>query len=224
MSIAGILAVMLLVELWSLPDSEEIMALRDARPQQTAFMKLRAEEAAKKGMKFRLRQQWVPLSRISRELVHAVVVAEDGTFFEHDGIDWYEVKESFKRNWQSLSFARGASTITQQLAKNLYLSSSKNPLRKIKEAIIAQRMESVLSKNRILEIYLNVIETGNGLFGVEEASRHYFGKPSAELSRDEAAVMAAVIPFPRKHTPVDQTKTVRRRANRILRQMSARGW
>ncbi|MEW6061962.1 MAG: transglycosylase domain-containing protein, partial [Bacteroidota bacterium] len=120
--------------------------------------------------------------------------------------------------------ARGGSTISQQLAKNLYLSTSKDPIRKFKEVVITLRMERILSKRRILEIYLNVIEWGNGIFGAEAAARRYFGKSASELTREEAARMAAVIPSPRKHTPNDMSRYVQRRSSIILTRMAARGY
>jgi len=184
----------------------------------------RIEEAASSEKKFAIDQRWVPLSKISRYLINAVIVAEDGTFFEHEGIDWYELEESLKKNLEKGKAARGGSTISQQLAKNLYLSTSKDPIRKFKEVVITLRMERILSKRRILEIYLNVIEWGNGIFGAEAAARRYFGKSAAELTREEAARMAAVIPSPRRHTPNDMSRYVQRRSSIILARMAARGY
>lgn len=210
----------LLIEYFSIP-SYSIQLLKNKNPDKTALMRQRIKES---DGKIKINQRWVSLSRISPHLIHAIIVAEDGTFFEHGGIDWYEVQESIEKNIEEGRAARGASTITQQLAKNLYLSTSKDPLRKIKELIITLRMERYLKKNRILEIYLNVIEFGEGIFGVESAARKYFGKSSAELDRYESARLAAIIPSPLKHSPVENSRWLNYRTNIILNRMEARGW
>ncbi len=145
-----------------------------------------------------VKQVWVPLSRISGTLRKAVVAAEDGTFYAHEGIDFYELRESFKKNLRKGRLARGFSTITMQLARNLYLSPQKTITRKLLEILIALKMEKELSKDRILEIYLNVIEWGKGVYGAEAAARHYFKKSAASLSAEEAVFLAAIIPNPRK--------------------------
>ncbi len=207
-------------EYFSIP-SYSIQLLKKKNPEKTALMLQRIKE---RGGNLKIIQQWVPLSRISPHLIHAIIVAEDGTFYEHGGIDWYEVQESIEKNIEELRAARGASTITQQLAKNLYLYTSKNPLRKIKELIITLRMERYLTKNRILEIYLNVIEFGNGIFGVESAARRYFGKSSNELDRYESARLAAIIPSPLRHSPLENSRWLKYRTNIILNRMEARGW
>ncbi|MFN3135744.1 MAG: monofunctional biosynthetic peptidoglycan transglycosylase, partial [Candidatus Kryptonium sp.] len=168
----------------------EIENLKYKNPKLTAVMKQRMNEA--KERPYRISQIWVPLSKISPYLVEAVIVSEDASFFEHQGIDWYEVKESVKKNFQRGRIARGASTITMQVAKNLFLSTSRNPLRKLAEVVIALRMEQKLSKKRILEIYLNIIELGDGVFGVEAASRKYFGKSASELTMEEAAQLVSI--------------------------------
>ena len=139
-------------------------------------MELRAREAAQEGKNLRHVQIWVPYARISQHLTRAVLVAEDDAFWEHEGIDLDELQKSLELDWARGRFVRGGSTITQQLAKNLYLSPSKNPVRKLRELVIARRLEAELKKSRILELYLNVIEWGDGLYGVESASRTYFGK------------------------------------------------
>lgn len=219
-----LLCVFVLAEYLSLPSKDEIRKIRKVNPRMTALMKQRQEEAAEKKKKFYLCQKWVSLSSINENLKRAVIVAEDGTFYQHEGVDWYEVKESIRKDFQKGKFVRGASTITQQLAKNLFLSTSKDPVRKIKEVIIAMMLEDELSKSRILEIYLNIIEWGEGLFGVEAASQKYFGKHASELTREDAARLAAVLPAPLRHTPTNETRFVRRRTNIILARMSARGW
>ena len=148
-----------------------------------------------------------------------MIVTEDAAFFDHDGIDLAEVKASMERNWEEGRFTRGASTITQQLAKNLYLSPSRNPLRKLREVFITRRLEASLSKRRILEIYLNVIEWGDGIFGVDAAARIYFGKTAATLSREEAALLAGAIINPRVHNPGKPTRRLLRRQQIVLRRM-----
>lgn len=201
-----------------------LQALRKNNPVRTALMYQRAEEAQSSGKKFQLDQRWVPLSRMSQHLINAVIVSEDGMFYAHEGVDWYEVEESIKKNIEKGKAARGGSTITQQLAKNLYLSTSKDPVRKFRELIVTLRMERVLSKRRILEIYLNVIEWGNGIYGAEAAARKYFGKSAADVTREEAAQMAAVIPSPRRHAPNEASRYVERRSMIIMNRMAARGF
>ena len=165
----------------------------------------------------------MPLKSIPQDAIDAVILAEDGTFWWNEGFDWFEFKESIEKNIEEGRAARGASTITQQLVKNLFLSSSKNPLRKLKEWILTWYMDSVLSKGRIIEIYLNVIEWGNGVYGIEAASNTYFGKSASELSRDECARLAAIIPSPRKHRADNDSQYVLRRSKIILERMAARG-
>ena len=167
-------------------------------------------------------QQWIPLCRLPQHVIDAMVVAEDGTFFEHGGIDWFEVQESIEKNLEEGRAARGASTITQQLAKNLYLSTSKDPMRKLKEVIITLLLERTLNKQRILEIYLNIIEWGRGIFGIEAAARTYFGKSRPRLTLEEATRLAAVIPSPLRHRPDADTRYVLRRKAIVLSRMAAR--
>jgi monofunctional glycosyltransferase len=180
-------------------------------------MEQRAEENHTKARPIRA---WLPYNSISPHLRNAVVIAEDSSFFQHSGYDIDEIRESVKRNWREKRFARGASTITQQLAKNLYLSTSRNPLRKIREFFIAQELERSLSKRRIFEIYLNVIEWGDGVYGIEPASRKYFGKSSSELLPEEAAILAAMIPNPRRYTPARNLKYLERRKKEILERLA----
>ena len=144
-------------------------------------MELRAAEAARDGKSTRRVQRWVPYSRISQNLKRAVLVAEDAAFWDHEGIDLEQIRKSIEINWEQGRAVRGASTITQQLAKNLYLSPSRDPLRKLRELIIARRLEAALPKARIFEIYLNVIEWGDGIWGAEAAARTYFGIPASAV-------------------------------------------
>jgi monofunctional glycosyltransferase len=222
---AAVYGVCLIValEYFSIPNNS-LRELQRKNPRITAMMEQREREADGAGVRFAVQQTWVPISRISPHFVHAVIVAEDGTFFEHSGVDWYEVEESIEKNLEKGKAARGGSTISQQLAKNLFLSTSKDPMRKLKELIITLRMEKMLSKIRILEIYLNVIEWGNGVFGAEAAARKYFGTSAANITRDQAARLAAVIPSPLRHQPNQTSQYVERRSSIILERMTARGY
>ena len=200
----------------TLPD---VRPLVSQNPTTTAFMQLRLDEARAEGRKLSIRHQWVPYSRISPMLKRAVIVTEDAAFFDHDGIDLQEIKASLEKNWEEGQFLRGASTITQQLAKNLYLSPSRNPMRKVTELLITRRLEAALTKRRIFEIYLNMIEWGDGIFGCEAAARAYFGKACANLDIQEAALMAGAIINPREHSPARPSKRLLRRQQIILRRM-----
>ena len=164
----------------TLPD---VRTLRKETPARTSFMLLRAREAADDGKQPRFSHRWVNYSRISPTLVRAVLVTEDAAFYQHDGLDFDEISASMEINWAKGQFVRGASTITQQLAKNLYFSPSRNPYRKLSEIYIARRLEVELTKARILELYLNLIEWGDGIWGAEAASRAYFGVPASAALR-----------------------------------------
>ena len=186
-------------------------------------MREQAAAAKKANRPFRIVQHWIPLRSISQDAIDAVIVSEDGTFWSHHGFDWFEFRESIERNFEEGRAARGASTITQQLVKNLYLSSSKNPLRKMKEWILTWWMEQQLGKSRILELYLNVIEWGDGVYGIDAAAHYYFDKSASGLTREECARLAAIIPSPRKHRADVDSKYVLRRSKLILERMEARG-
>ncbi len=164
-------------------------------------------------------QRWVRYEAISPSLRKAVLVAEDDAFWTHDGVDVEQLKESIEKNLETGKAIRGGSTITQQLAKNLYLSPSRSPIRKLRELLIARRLEAALTKRRILEIYLNVIEWGDGIYGAEAASRTYFGKPASALTPEEGALLAGAIINPRIHSPAHPTARLRRRQQIILRRM-----
>jgi monofunctional biosynthetic peptidoglycan transglycosylase len=200
----------------SLPD---VRPLRKENPRTTAFMELREREADKAGKKPRKLQQWVAYERISPSLKRAVIVSEDAAFFSHEGVDYDELEKSFEDSWKSGKRMRGGSTITQQLAKNLYLSPSRNPVRKIEELLIARRLEVELSKRRILELYLNVIEWGDGIWGAEAAARSYFQKPASALDADESALLAASIINPRRYSPARPSKFLLRRQELIRQRM-----
>jgi monofunctional biosynthetic peptidoglycan transglycosylase len=200
----------------TLPD---VRALASANPATTAFMELRAGEAARDGRTARRVHEWVPYSRISPHLTRAVLVAEDDAFWDHEGIDIQQIRRSLEINLEQGAAVRGASTITQQLAKNLYLSPSRNPLRKLRELIIARRMEAELSKARIFEIYLNVIEWGDGVWGAEAAARTYFGVPASALGREQAALLAGAIVNPRVLDPARPSARLLSRQRLILGRM-----
>jgi monofunctional glycosyltransferase len=203
----------------TLPD---VRPLRTQNPRTTAFIELRAREAAARHETPRRVQTWVPYAQISPELKRAVLVAEDDAFWQHHGVDFVQLRKSLALDWREGEFVRGGSTITQQLAKNLYLSPSRDPLRKLRELLIARRLEAELSKTRIFELYLNVIEWGNGIYGAEAAARTYFGVPASALSRDQAALLAAAIINPRELNPEKPSRGLRRRAGIILDRMAAR--
>jgi monofunctional biosynthetic peptidoglycan transglycosylase len=202
----------------TLPD---VRQLATDNPSSTAFMKLRQREAADAGLKPKQVYRWVPYSRISANLKRAVLVAEDSAFWDHEGIDVEQIRKSIEDSLSRRQAPRGASTITQQLAKNLYLSPSYDPLRKVKELIIARRLEAALSKTRIFEIYLNVIEWGDRVWGAEAAARTYFGVPAAALSRPQSALLAGAIINPRLLTPARPTRRLLRRQQIILARMGS---
>jgi monofunctional biosynthetic peptidoglycan transglycosylase len=202
---------------------DNIRQLKTKNAGETAFMREQAAIAKKENREFHKMQYWISLRSIPQDAIDAVIVSEDGTFWSNNGFDWFEFRESIERNFEEGRAVRGASTITQQLVKNLYLSSSKNPLRKFKEWILTWYMETQLSKSRILEIYFNVIEWGDGVYGIEAASRYYFDKSASNLNREECTRLAAIIPSPRKHRADVDSKYVMRRSELILERMNARG-
>ena len=193
----------------------DISRLKKENPQKTAYMKYREKESAKKGKRYRVQQIWVPLARVSPFLVKAVLIAEDDKFWQHEGFDYEAMQKALEKDIKSGKFRSGGSTVSQQLARNLYLSPEKNLPRKMAEAMITWRMEKTLSKRRILEIYLNVIEWGEGIFGAEAASKRYFGKPSSDLTPEEASRLASVLPNPRKYNPAGDQRYVLNRSNLI---------
>ncbi len=200
----------------TLPD---VRLLKTNNPQKTAFMELRADEARAKGQEPRRVQRWMAYGRVSPNLTRAVLVAEDDLFWQHEGLDLDQLQESLAQDWARGRLTRGGSTITQQLAKNLYLSPSKNPLRKLRELVIARRLEVELKKARILELYLNVIEWGDGIYGAEAAARAYFGVSASELSPQQAALLAAAIVNPRLLNPARPSTRLIKRQQLILRRM-----
>lgn len=220
MTIIAVIGILIGLFALTLPD---VKKLKKTRPGKTAMMELREKEWADKKIKRRITQEWTPLSSVSPYLIKAVLIAEDDNFWQHEGFDYEGMIEAMEKNISSMKFKAGGSTISQQLAKNLYLSPSKNPFRKFREAIITWRMEQTLSKKRILELYLNVAEWGDGVFGAEAAARRYFGKSASELTPIEAARLAAVLPNPRKYDPSGTQRYVEKRSELIYTIMVKRG-
>jgi len=202
----------------------DVAALRKENPKKTAFMKYREREWEQEGKKYKVNQKWVPLGAVSPFLIKAVLIGEDDKFWQHEGFDYEAMQKAIEKDIKEKKFKLGGSTISQQLTKNLYLSPSKNPVRKLREAIITYRMEKAISKKRILELYLNVAEWGDrGIFGIEAASRHYYGKSAAMLNPEESARLASVLPNPRKFDPLGSSKYVQNRSRLIYNIMVRRG-
>jgi monofunctional biosynthetic peptidoglycan transglycosylase len=200
----------------------DVRPLRTWNPAATAFSDLREREARADGRTPRHVQHWVAYRRISPALTRAVLVAEDAAFWDHEGVDYGELQKSIELDLARGQMVRGASTITQQLAKNLYLSPSRNPLRKFRELIIARRLEAELSKTRILELYLNVIEWGDGIYGVEAAAQTYFGRSASTLGPADAALLAGAVVNPRILNPARPNRRLLRRRQMILGRVGGR--
>ena len=205
--LCGIFWFYAMYEAFSLPDT---ISLQVRNPTTTKFI----ERYKEKHEDAKIIQIWMPYEKISPFLKEAVVAAEDDEFFEHKGFNWDAIKKAAIYDWKKKRFARGASTITQQLARNLYLSPSKNPIPKLKELMISMKLERELSKQRILELYLNVVEWGPGIYGCEAAARHYFGKSASALSMSESAYLASILPSPKKLGK--RASSLTPRAERIL--------
>lgn len=210
------LGVLALYWLSTFPD---VAALAKTNPRTTALIEARKTVARDQGRPPAVRWVWVPLSRISPHLQRAVIVSEDAAFFSHEGFDWEGIRVAAEKNLARGSLSRGGSTITQQVAKNLYLSVDKSILRKFQEAMITRSLEHHLSKKRILEIYLNVAEWGRGVYGAEAAALHHFQKSAADLSTEEAALLAAMLPSPLRYDPLRMTPYLTKRQREILARM-----
>jgi monofunctional biosynthetic peptidoglycan transglycosylase len=203
-----------LAVLWlRLPDPS---ALAKVAPRTTALVEQRRSEAAAEGRRFTPRMTWVPLEAISPQLVQAVLLSEDARFFGHEGFDWEAIRDAAEDGLERGHFARGASTITQQLAKNLYLGTERTLTRKAKEALLAKKLERTLSKRRILALYLNVAEWRSGVFGAEAASRAWFGQGARDLSTAQAALLASMLPAPRKAALAPAPRWLARRSRRCV--------
>lgn len=200
-----------------------ISRLKKDAPKATAFMKYRQKMSRKAGRNLAIAYTWMPLDKISPYLVQAVVISEDDKFWSHKGFDFEAIKTALEKDIKNKTWKHGGSTITQQLAKNLFLSPSRNPIRKLREIILTWRLESALSKKRILELYLNVVEWGAGIFGAEAASQRYYRKPASALSPQEAAHLAVVLPSPQRYNPLSGTDYIEDRAREVLDIMIKRG-
>ena len=190
------IGLVLAVQLWFLA---QVLLWNFFDPGQTSFMSLRLAELQEKNPKAQLKHRWVPYERMSIHLKRAVIAAEDDGFVDHEGFDWEGMQRALQKNQKKGKVVAGGSTISQQLAKNLFLTPSKSYWRKAEEAIITLMLETVMSKRRILEIYLNVVEWGNGLFGAEAAAQRYYGISAAQLGPSQAAHLAVMLPNPRKY-------------------------
>lgn len=197
----------------------DVARLARERPATTAFMEQRKEDLRKQGKSDDLEWMWVSYDRIAPNLRRAVLVSEDSAFYDHEGVDVKAMKEAFEGNWKRGRVTHGGSTITQQLAKNLYLSPSRNPLRKLREYFLARSLEKHLTKKRILEIYLNVVELGERVYGAEAGARHHFAKPASSVTASEAALLAGALPNPRVMNPSKPNKRLRSRQRTILSRM-----
>jgi len=195
--------------------------LRRENPRSTALMERRRAEA--QGRAYRAAQQWVPLDRIAPHLASAVLISEDASFYSHSGFDWTELRLAAGQGWQKGRLGRGASTLTQQLAKNLWLGTERSLWRKAKEAALAVKLERALPKRRILALYLNVVEWGEGVFGAEAAARRWFGVPASDLSPAQAVVLASMLPAPRQADLARPPRWLARRTRRLLDRMQVVG-
>jgi monofunctional biosynthetic peptidoglycan transglycosylase len=217
--LAAILLALLL--LWQLLLLGRVWWWRDHNPHTTAFMEVRAEQREADRRPPLLPHPWVPYARIAGSLKRAVLAAEDARFLEHDGFDWQGIEDALRKDLKRRRLVAGGSTITQQLAKNLFLSERRSLLRKGQEAVITLMIEQLWSKRRILEVYLNVIEWGDGVFGCEAAARHYYGSGSGALGADQAARLAAMIPSPRFFDRHRGSQGLARKAATLLVRMPA---
>jgi monofunctional biosynthetic peptidoglycan transglycosylase len=198
-----------------------VLYLNAFNPSSTAFMDRRLDSLRAKNPAAQLRYQWVPYERISGHLKRAVVAAEDARFLDHEGFDWEAIQKAIAKNEKSGRVVAGASTISQQLAKNLFLSGERSWLRKGEEAVITWMLEHVMSKRRILELYLNIAEWGDGVFGAEAAARYHFGLPAASLGPEQSAFLAVILPSPRRYDKVRLTPYLGGRVDTILARMKA---
>jgi monofunctional glycosyltransferase len=219
-----IAALVVLFVAWQWITFPDVAELATKAPKTTAFMERRKALLRSQGKSDRLQYRWTAYGNISPYLRRAVLVAEDSEFYEHEGVDVNAMREALERDWKRRKITHGGSTITQQLAKNLYLSPSRNPLRKVKEYFIARSLEKHLSKKRILELYLNVVEMGERVYGAQAAAQHYFRKSAASLSPSEAALLAGCLPNPRIMSPGAPNKRLRSRQRMILSRMRRWGY
>lgn len=192
----------------------------DHNPSSTSFMREQLAVLREKNPKAELKHKWVPYNRISNHLKRAIIASEDANFSEHEGIDWDALQKAYEKNAKKGKVVAGGSTITQQLAKNLFLSGERSYLRKAQEMVITYMLEYWMDKERIFEIYLNVVEWGNGVFGAEAAAQYYFRIPAASLSPAQAAQLAAMLPRPRFYDTHRRSSVLMRRVDRVLHRMT----
>lgn len=197
-----------------------LVMLRVVDPPATGVQVQRRIEAWASGRRYSKKQFWAPLKRISPDLQHAVIAAEDGRFYQHCGIDWKEVEKVLEETREGGEPPRGASTITQQLVKNLFFTTHRNPVRKLLEYPLAPLADTILGKDRVLELYLNVVEWGPGVFGAEAAAQHHFGTSASRLTREQAARLAAILPAPLRRKP----SRMNQYSAAILERMRKSGW
>jgi monofunctional biosynthetic peptidoglycan transglycosylase len=195
-ALAGVLVALLAVQAWYYA---HILYWAREAPERTAFMERRLEQLRAKNPKAKLQHQWLPYESISVSLKRAVVAAEDAKFIQHEGFDWEAIQKAMEKNERKGRVVAGASTISQQLAKNLFLSGERSWVRKGQEAVITAMLEQAMSKRRILELYLNFAEWGEGIFGAEAAARYHFGVSARSLDEEQAAYLAAILPSPRRY-------------------------
>jgi len=215
--IALFVAVVLFYQLWIFA---HIWWWVDHNPSASAFMEQRLEVLQNKNPDAELRHQWVPYNRISNNLKRALIAAEDSKFLDHEGFDWESIQKAYEKNQKKGKIVAGGSTISQQLAKNLFLSSRKAFWRKAEEAVITVMLEQMMSKRRIFEIYLNVIEWGNGVFGAEAAARHYYRTGAANLSAEQSARLASMVPNPRYYDSHPNARGLERKTGIIMARMN----
>lgn len=201
----------------------EVSSLAVSNPTTTAFIELRRTEALQKGIDFQMQWEWVPLSKISPYIVNSLIYSEDNTFWTHGGIDWNSIIHALNIFWHQHRFVTGGSTITQQVAKNVYLSPERNLLRKGRQFLLAIELERHLSKERILEIYLNIIEWGDNIFGIEAASQYWFNCSASELTPNQAVNLALIVPNPRHRDPTNPPSTFNRGINQLLLMLAQDG-
>jgi monofunctional glycosyltransferase len=214
--LGGLVLAVLLVQLWFFA---HVSWWSSHNPSSTAFMQARLGALQQKNPKAVLKHQWTAYDRLPANLKRAVVAAEDAKFVEHEGFDWQGIQRALENNEKRGKVVAGGSTISQQLAKNLFLSGSRSWLRKGQEAVITWMLESTLSKRRILELYLNVAEWGDGVFGAESAARHYFGVPAGQLSAQQAAWLAAILPAPLRYDRNRGSAWIAKKSGIILARM-----
>ncbi len=222
-AVAGILLALLILDIGSALVYPNVSKYKRYNPKMSSMMEYRVRQVRAEGKKIHIIRKWVPFSRISPYVVKAVLIGEDDSFWHNSGFDINGMETALERDIKTHRLKAGGSTITQQLAKNLFLTPSRNPVRKLKEAILAWRLNRDLPKRRILELYLNYAEWGHGIFGIGAASLHYYGVPASRLSPEQAARLATVLPNPDIYSPTRPDRYVRRRSAIIYRVMVKRG-